>query len=126
MAEGRKSKKRDAIYEALCSTKGHPTAEWIYQKLKPELPGLSLGTVYRNLNQFKENGRAICVGNVDGQDRFDGDTSRHAHFICTSCGRVDDIPDVEEPSMPKIDAKIDGYQLNYFGVCSDCKRKKAH
>ena len=48
----RHSKKRDAILTCLRQTKSHPTAEWIYQKLKPEYPNLSLGTVYRNLSEF--------------------------------------------------------------------------
>jgi Fur family peroxide stress response transcriptional regulator len=39
------SKKRDAILELLRSVNTHPTAQWVYEKLKPRIPGLSLGTV---------------------------------------------------------------------------------
>ena len=56
------SKKRDAIYECVRSTKTHPSAEWVYSRLKPEIPDLSLGTVYRNLNLFQQEGRLISVG----------------------------------------------------------------
>ena len=60
---GRKySKKRAAILELLCSTKEHPSAEWIYSRLKPAYPDLSLGTVYRNLNLFLEQGEIIERG----------------------------------------------------------------
>ena len=47
----RYSKKREAILEAIRSTDTHPTADWVYQTLKPTHPDLSLGTVYRNLRR---------------------------------------------------------------------------
>ena len=43
------SRKRMAILSALQETTVHPTADWVYAKLKPRYPNLSLGTVYRNL-----------------------------------------------------------------------------
>ena len=56
------SRKRDAILACLRSTTCHPTAEWVYQQLKPAIPDLSLGTVYRNLSMFKDEGLVISVG----------------------------------------------------------------
>ena len=45
MAMQKKSRKRDAILACVCSTDTHPTAEWVYTQLKPDIPDLSLGTV---------------------------------------------------------------------------------
>ena len=45
MAIQKKSRKRDAILACVCSTDTHPTAEWVYTQLKPDIPDLSLGTV---------------------------------------------------------------------------------
>ena len=42
MAMQKKSRKRDAILACVCSTDTHPTAEWVYTRLKPEIPDLSL------------------------------------------------------------------------------------
>ena len=53
MAIQKKSRKRDAILACVCSTDTHPTAEWVYTQLKPDIPDLSLGTVYRNLAMFR-------------------------------------------------------------------------
>ena len=54
MATAKKfSRKREAILTCLHGTTCHPTAEWVYQQLKPQFPDLSLGTVYRNLAAFK-------------------------------------------------------------------------
>ena len=46
MAMQKKSRKRDAILACVCSTDTHPTAEWVYTQLKPDIPDLSLGPVY--------------------------------------------------------------------------------
>lgn len=58
------SKKRDAILECVRSTKEHPTADWVYSQLKPSIPDLSLGTVYRNLASFKREGVISSVGAI--------------------------------------------------------------
>ena len=88
----RYSPKREAILECLRSTHNHPAAEWVYAQLKPSIPDLSLATVYRNLGQFRKDGTIQVIGNVDGEERYDGDTSPHSHFICRSCGKVADLP----------------------------------
>ena len=64
MPRGREnfSRKREAILCALRDTDAHPTAEWVYRRLKPLYPDLSLGTVYRNLGRFTETGQAASLG----------------------------------------------------------------
>ena len=78
----KKSKKRQAILESLRSVTDHPTAEMIYNRLKPEYPDLSLGTVYRNLAMFKREGLITSAGVVDGLERCDFNVTPHAHFVC--------------------------------------------
>ena len=58
----RYSAKREAILQVLRGTDTHPTAEWVFQQLKPQFPDLSLGTVYRNLAAFRQDGTLISVG----------------------------------------------------------------
>ena len=86
------SKKRQVILEALAATTAHPTAQELYQQLKPDYPDLSLGTVYRNLSLFSEQGDVMSVGVFRGQERFDARTEPHAHLHCVQCGRVIDVP----------------------------------
>ena len=88
----RYSRKREAILNAIQSTDCHPSAEWVYQTLKPTHPDLSLGTVYRNLVLFQQQGLIQSIGVVKGQERFDGCIAPHSHLICTCCGAVMDLP----------------------------------
>lgn len=116
----RQSKKRNAIYNTLCSVKNHPTAERIYEQLKSDMPDLSLGTVYRNLSLFKQEGLAVGVAMVNGRERFDACTEPHAHFICRICGNVIDLEGIPIPEFPGLDMKIETSQVNFYGICSGC------
>lgn len=123
------SRKREAIYNAVRATKVHPTAEWVYEALKPDYPDISLGTIYRNLKKFCENGKIRSVGVISGQEHFDGDTSKHGHFVCDACGRVLDIfePLVDEKTIEGIERKhafrIDREDILFAGECPDCRKK---
>lgn len=125
----RRSKKRDAILARMKSTTCHPTADWLYRELKPEYPDLSLGTVYRNLNQLCEEGYALRIGVVNGQERFDGCTKPHAHFICEGCGCVLDLPDSPpaegyiETLRQELGLQVNGYEFKLHGLCRDCLNK---
>jgi len=122
----RYSKKREAILGAIRSTKSHPTAEQVYQTLKPDYPDLSLGTVYRNLNILRELGQIRSVGVVDGQERFDAIVAPHPHFVCDNCGAVMDLPQLREDAGldERVDreygVKVDHHDLVFHGTCSLC------
>ena len=125
------SKKRNAILELLHSTTAHPNADWIYAQLKPMYPDLSLGTVYRNLAAFRQDGTLTSVGVVNGQERFDAETAPHTHFICSCCGQVCDMFDLVVPeelvNAPSQNdgVRVDHYQLTFQGVCKDCLKKES-
>ena len=126
----RYSKKREAILSALRGTKSHPSAEWVYQTLKPTLPDLSLGTVYRNLALFRQQGVIQSVGVVNGQERFDADTSLHHHFVCERCGSVLDLDfrQEQEDSWDQAVSEQYGFktlrhELIFYGICKTCQNK---
>ena len=125
------SRKREAILACLRRTDTHPTAEWIYQQLKGEIPDLSLGTVYRNLAQCKASGEVLSVGYFGGFERFDGNTRPHVHFYCTGCGRVLDLPQIDVPLELKaqaaraLEAEVDQCSLTFAGRCCACRMQDA-
>ena len=119
-------RKRNAILAYLRQTKEHPSAEMVYNHLKPEFPDMSLGTVYRNLAMFKERGEIISLGAVNGVERFDGNTMPHVHFICTGCEAVTDLPKIAAPEelnqqvTNQTGGRIDMCQLPFMGQCQQC------
>ena len=125
----KRSKKRDAILTCIRQTKCHPTADWIYQQLKPEIPDLSLGTVYRNLAMFRSEGIIQSIGVVNGLERYDADTSSHSHFVCSQCGQVYDLEGLNLPKSFMEEAArctggtITNYHLQFTGSCADCRKQ---
>ena len=120
----RHSDVRDKIYEYLCGPKTHPSANMIYNDLKPSIPKLSLGTVYTNLKLFEELGQVIRVANVNGFERYDADTSEHVHLVCDECGAVIDVMDADIRKAKKAcqvgQAKIKSIHIVLHGTCEKC------
>jgi len=121
-------RKRDAILSCLRATTEHPSAEWVYEHVRQEVPDISLATVYRNLSFFKEQGTIISLGTVKGVERFDGNTAPHVHFICTGCGRIVDLPGISVPEELNNAAargaggRVESCQLSFTGLCGECTK----
>ena len=121
----RYSHQRERIYRAVVESHEHPTANMVYEQLKAEMPKLSLGTVYRNLNQLADAGRLKKIPLADGSCRFDKTRESHSHIVCDECGAVSDV---HLPSFESFETAIEtetGYELRSYdvvlrGLCADC------
>lgn len=122
----KKTKQKEVILRVLRSTTSHPTATWIYDEVRKEIPNISLGTVYRNLRLLKERGEILELELNGTASRFDARTDNHDHFTCEKCGHVFDI---DEPVGQKFNGrvarktgfKISYYRLEFHGLCRECQ-----
>ena len=127
MPDKRQSKKRDAILNLIRSSNTHVTAQWVYEKLKPGFPDLSLGTVYRNIRQFREEGLVASLGVVNSEEHFDGTAAPHPHVCCRNCRSIEDLDEKVSPALFRnFHAEIPGFTVDlrntvFYGVCSRCK-----
>ena len=124
-ATKRHSKKREAILQCLRETKEHPSAKTLYEGMRQQYPDISLATVYRNLALFKEDGLAVSVAVVDGEERFDAMVEPHVHFVCTRCGDVMDLDlisseDLDRSVELRYDVSVDFHTLIFYGRCRAC------
>ena len=121
-------RKRDAILHCVRSTKTHPSAEWVFENVRNDVPDISLATVYRNLSLFKDQGLIVSLGTVKGVERFDGNTEPHVHFICTECGAILDLPEISVPEelntavSRSSGGRVDSCQLSFTGLCGECRK----
>jgi len=123
------SRKREAILAKIRSTTSHPTAEWVYRELKDEYPDLSLGTVYRNIGLFREEGEIISVGTVAGQERFDGNPLPHGHFVCEACRAVIDFDGPEThpevtAALERLGVRAERVEMTAYGTCHQCLKNE--
>ena len=122
----RGTKQRAAILKILSNTRSHPTADQIYDTVRQQIPNISKGTVYRNLQVLREDG-AISELNLNGNlSRYEEKQDKHYHFRCQQCGRVFDL---DEPVNTEIDKKVaertgfmvSSHQTEFRGLCKDCQ-----
>lgn len=119
------TKQQQLIYHLIQESKDHPTADQIYWRAKQEIPNISVGTVYRNLNQMSESGivRRLTVPGV--ADRFDRSTIPHGHAICKHCDIMVDLfaDDLEKVIENALGMDILSYELNVSYLCPACQEE---
>lgn len=126
MAISKYSRQRELIHKTVMENKVHPTAEFVYNYLKKDNPQLSLGTVYRNLQQLSDNGEIKRLSIPNQPDRFDSIIEEHYHAVCEKCGTIYDIHINEMPEIDKLVAgktglDITGHEIIFKTICPMCK-----
>ena len=126
----RNTRQRRVVLEELRKVTTHPTAAELFDLTRRRLPGISLGTVYSNLELLSRTGVIRRLEISGSADRFDGNPDRHCHVHCIRCGRVDDVHDVPADLMKIGDRNVGGYEilecyLGFVGICPECKTRPA-
>ena len=124
----RRSRQRERILELLQATGTHPTAGWLYSRLRKEFPSLSMGTVYRNIGILIQQERLQRVAFDGNFDRLDANLKPHYHFLCERCGAIIDL---DLPVKRSIDGWLDkrrgflvrGHELEFHGLCPRCSKQ---
>jgi Fe2+ or Zn2+ uptake regulation protein len=95
----------------------------IYQSARDIEPNISLGTVYRNLKLLADEGEIITLETEDKKLHYDGDTSRHSHFICSKCGKIIDLfkPAAMPDEIKQEGLLVTGEKCVYYGYCPECQ-----
>ncbi len=124
----RQTIQKQAVLDAVRqSTPSHPTAADIFAQVRPLLPTLSFGTVYRVLHGLVAEGEIAEIPQANGPAHYDADMQAHDHIICSECGAVGDVHlrplfSVAECGQPQTDFEVQGYRLEFHGLCPACRR----
>jgi len=122
----RETRQRRLVLNTLRSTRTHPTAEWIFSRVRAEMPSISLGTVYRNLNVLRDEGTIRELRVAGRTARWDADLSQHGHFVCTSCGAIRDVegfPAYDWKGLKDlVGCEITHQRTEFYGLCPTCLR----
>lgn len=128
---------RIAIVRLFAGDDSHPTAQDLYERLRPEFPTMSFATVYNTLDALARAGLAGIVrlpGKRGDAARFDPNTSAHHHAVCDGCGAVLDIAaGTLEPTpgaVKKMKRAAPGFTVRaveriYRGLCAKCARGRS-
>lgn len=115
---------RLAIFQVLEGNTSHPSAEDIYKEVIKANPTISFATVYNTLDKLYELNFLLKLNIEDDKKHYDPNTNQHHHFLCRKCKKIIDIfdnYDIKPTGKIIEESKIDSYQINFYGICSECK-----
>jgi Fe2+ or Zn2+ uptake regulation protein len=116
---------RQCIFGLLEGNDRHPTAEWVYQQARSEMPTISLKTVYQTLNDLAQMGELQMLDLGTGSTRFDPNVDAHHHLVCEGCGKVRDLyADFRSVRVPAGDEQgfiLRGAEVVFRGLCEACR-----
>jgi len=121
---------RLAIVREIAADPTHPTAQELFERLRPAMPTMSFATVYNTLDTLAAAGLCASLSLSKGASRFDPNMSPHHHAVCDLCGLVRDVPCSGE-GEPLVDlatrvlAAAPGFSVRsveriYRGLCETC------
>jgi Fur family transcriptional regulator, peroxide stress response regulator len=119
-----KTHQRCVLYRALAETGLHLSPEALYERVRREIPAISLGTVYKNIKTFVDAGILHEIGLPHESLRLDANLAPHHHLVCRRCKTIFDLSDADlEPldlrQKPR-GFRMERYRLEITGLCAGC------
>jgi len=123
---------RKLLLDLIKKAGGHISAKELYKRASKKNRSISLATVYRSLQLFKELGlveqrrlgQLYCHYEIK-------DSAQHQHLVCRSCGK---IVDFESPLIGQLAEELQrdqGFLLTKIevyleGYCQECAKQMKH
>lgn len=119
----RNTRQKELILDIINKSYSHPNAYDIYLECRKEIPNISLGTVYRNLNTLVETNKIQKIKSTDNIDRYDK-MLNHSHFICIKCNKIIDINEKVDYNEYVGENKVLNCKVILEGLCKNCLEKE--
>jgi Fur family peroxide stress response transcriptional regulator len=122
------TRQRRVVLEVLRASDAHPTAAEVFEAARRRMPTISYATVYNSLRYLKEAGLVREVAFGSGASRYDRETARHDHAICSKCGTLADFDLPATVALMQSAARSCGFEaetvhLTLVGLCPECRHK---
>ena len=104
------TRQREAVLRVIRASENHLTASEIYEGARRVLPSISYATVYNALKYLKDAGLISEISFTGGASRYDRETDRHDHALCTACGKLVDFDLTLTPELVRAAARKTRFQ----------------
>jgi Fe2+ or Zn2+ uptake regulation protein len=121
---------RMAIVREVAGDESHPSAQELFDRLRPGMPTMSFATVYNTLAALCSAGLGTSLSLAPGSARFDPNMRPHDHVVCDRCGAVRDVPEsaparAASPARRTLAKTAPGFELRvveqiFRGLCVAC------
>ena len=124
----RSSLQRRLVHQIIEASHDHPTAHSVFERARKQMPSISLGTVYRNLQLLVEQGVVLERKTSRGSARYEARRQRHYHVCCVECGALEDLAVPYQEALDRRVERMVHYQLQehrmeFYGICPQCQAK---
>ena len=120
------SAQRVAVADYVLHTHEHPSADFVWKRVKEKFPWISRATVYNTLNLFVEKGLLQRLSIAEESVVFDPVTEKHHHFIDEQTGAIHDVP-FERVQVSNVDSlrefDVRDYQVVMRGRMKGSRRR---
>ena len=118
---------RQVIYQVIISSTDHPSPEIVFDRVRRQIPSVSLATVYKCLHTFLDAGIIKEASLHHGSVRLDPKLEHHHHLLCRVCGLMIDVGQSEIgpvpiPSNLSRNFRVDAAQVDFIGICGQCNK----
>jgi Fur family transcriptional regulator, ferric uptake regulator len=125
----RVTRQRLIVADVLADAGRQLTAGELYERVRSAEPSLGRATVFRTVDRLVEAGvarRLELEGHVYAYIACQPE--HHHHLSCTSCGRVEEIPEswvqpIADRASRRLDFEIDDGRLDFYGRCAACRAR---
>ena len=123
------TRQRRLVLELVRIKDEHPTAAEVFEQASKAMPGISFATVYNSLRYLKNTGLIREIASFGKRpSRYDSETYRHDHAICSGCGKLVDFNLPDTMALMRLAArasrfKAESVHLTLVGVCPKCRDK---
>jgi Fur family ferric uptake transcriptional regulator len=127
----RQTQPRQYVVDAFLRTEKHVSTQELYDIVRRKHPDIGYATVARTLKLLTQANLCREIDFGDGMHRFEHkfNHGHHDHLTCTACGK---FVEIFSPQLEKIQNQLvkkhgfiaQSHQLNIFGTCPKCQKKK--
>ena len=119
----RNTRQKQAIRDAFTSADRPLAYEEVLDFAQRKVDGLSIATVYRNVNGMVEEGWLVPVEIPGMTTRYEiAGKAHHHHFKCNDCGKLFELAgcDVKVKSKLPGGFRTTGHEFFLYGLCPSC------
>ena len=124
MIQPRNTRQKEAIRASLVAADRPLSPEELLNSAQQKVEGISMATIYRNLNALIDE-KWLAPVLIPGEPaRYEvAGKGHHHHFKCNDCGKMYDLPGCEVNPRPKLPRgfRITGHEFFLYGRCAECK-----
>jgi len=119
---------RKLVLAILAQAGSHLNASEIYERGRRQEARLSLSTVYRTLNLFKDRDVVRELHLDEEHHHYElGGKGDHLHLVCLKCGRVTEVDSAAFVAAAAATGEAYGFeiasaQVELTGYCADCRQ----